>query len=235
LSLAALTQLFDLQIRTGNATDKVIDSFGNITDAQIINPKEFGQHLTSSVSIAKSYVTDTVLNRIIRAPRTQSYFLDNQGDYRKLLYDKVKKGELTFQRVEVIFTKENLEAIIFRLFLHEGCRYYIRHYDSPPQPIPIMNFMSFDGKELYLGGFYNKEAAGEEKVLFINERHSSDIYNSYWNVLWDGAIPLNESGKINLKELKRVGEKFGINDGAFRTMVNKTKARVEREKAQLNL
>jgi hypothetical protein len=35
LSLAIIIQLLDLQIRMGNSTDKVIDSFGNIVDALI--------------------------------------------------------------------------------------------------------------------------------------------------------------------------------------------------------
>jgi len=234
LTLAALTQLFDIQARMTASTDKVIESLGNVADTQFLNMREFGQHLIPSVSKAKHFVLDTVLNRVAPEPSSPSYFSGgNQAEYRRLLYDRVSKGEIVFQRVEAIFHKQSLETVIFRLLLHEGFRYFIRHYEPPPKPIPVVHLMSFDDESFYLGGFHYKEAAGEEKVLYIREPRVAQLLNNYWTVLWDGATPLNERGIINWEELKRIGLRTGMTESEFEAMVSKVKNEVQREKRQL--
>lgn len=189
-----------------------------ITEAELLGSNEFGLHLASSVAKSKNYVLDTLLTSAIPRLTTSYGFSGSQAEFHRLLYERVIKGDITFRYVTVIFHRQRLQDIVFKLLLHEGSRFYIRHYEPPPTAIPIINLMSFDDEAFYLGGFYTKSEARETPVLFIREPHLTQILKNYWNSLWDAAIPLNEGGIINWTELKRIGEKVGMSKDEFEAM-----------------
>jgi hypothetical protein len=162
-----------------------------------------------------------------------AYLTGAHAEYHRLLYQRVSNGELIYKQVEVVFHQQGLRLIIFRLLLHEGYRFLIRHYEPPPTAIPIMHVMSFDDEVFYLGSFYPDEAPNVAHRLYIHEPNVTQILKNYWNVLWNGAIPLNEGGIINWPELKRIGLRLGMADNEFESMISDLKAQVEREKRKL--
>jgi len=247
LILGLVTQMFDLQVRilgsaeklenlSTSSTDKVIRSLGGVDANLVIDGKEFGQHLVSTAATTKKFVFDTYLTSAIpRFNSSESYsgFYGSQGEYHRLLYEKIVKQEISFRYVCVIFHKQSLESKIYKLLLNEGSRYYIRHYEAPPTAIPVLNMMSFDDEKFYLGGFHTKGSPGESQVLYIREPHIAELLKDYWKTLWDGGIPLNEGGIIDWAELRRVGIKFGMTESEFDETVVKLKEEVQREKRKL--
>lgn len=204
-----------------------------VVEADLLNSaKEFGQHLVPSVIKAKLFVLDTYLTHTILSSR-KPRFSGTQGEYQRLLSQRVLKDEITFKYVTVIFHQEGLEDQIFKLLLHEGYKYYIRHYEPPPTPIPIINLMSFDDEAFYLGGFHTKEVAAEEQVLYIREPSLTHLLKNYWFVLWEGSTPLNEGGIINWAELRRISQRLGMTETEFGEVVSRVKEEVQRERRKL--
>ena len=157
------------------------------------------------------------------------YFSGTENDYRRAVYDRVKKGEISFKRVEVIFHRQSLEWVIFRLLLHENYNYHIRHYEPSNKPMPMLSFLSFDNNIFYMGGFHMRGSPTEETALVIREPNLSKILGDYWNVFWDTAVSLNEGGAINWAELKQIGFRVGVNEQEFEKMVSKLKEEVANE------
>lgn len=197
--------------------------------------KEFGQHLVPSILKAKQIVWDTVLNRVWPAPGLAPHFSGDQAEYKRLLYERVSRGEIGFRRVEVVFNRVSLGQIVQRLLIHEGFSYYIRYYKAPPVAIPIVNLMSFDGEAFYFGGFHTGTSPGADPVLYIRDPKLARIYKSYWNALWNDAIPLNEGRVINWEQIRRIGSDLGLTDEKFDEMVSQVKTEVLREKRRLRL
>lgn len=209
------------------------EAIGVSESTLIKSSREFGQHLVPNVLRVERYVLDTMLNRAYPSARAQTFFSGPQAEYRKLLFERVTKGEISFKRVEVIFHEQGLEEVIRRLLLHEGHNYFIRYYETPPVAIPLINMMSFDDDAFYLGGFHTKETPGEEYVLNIREPNLAVTLNDYWTTLWSGAVPLNEGRIIDWKEIKVIASKIGVSNDDFDTMVEKLKNEVARDIKQL--
>jgi hypothetical protein len=206
------------------------------TDSLILeNDKEFAQHLVVNVTNAKSYVWDTVLNRAWASISLDPYISGDQAEYKRILYERVRKGELGFRRIEIIFQKVSLEQVIQRLLFHAGYHFYIRYYQRPPTAIPIMNLMSFDGDVFYFGGFHTTASPGASPLLYIRDPKLAKIYKDYWNALWNSATPLNEGRIIDWKELRKIASDLDLTDQDFDAMVDTVKESVEREKRRLRL
>lgn len=47
------------------------------------------------------------------------------------------------------------------------------------------------------------------------------LFEAYWNNLWNSAIPLNDRGRINWDELKTIGHKVGMAEDEFNLVVSK--------------
>lgn len=205
------------------------------TESLLLSDREFALHLVTSVLNAREMVWDTVLNRAWPSPQLTPYFSGYQKEYKQLLYERIRKEELGFRRVEVIFHKHSLEQVIQRLLLHEGLHFYIRYYKSPPRAIPLVNLMSFDGEQFYFGGFHVTASPGAALVLYIRDPKLARVYRNYWNALWSDAIPLNEGRIIDWEELRRIALELGMSYEEFDSMVTMVRAEVEREKRRSRL
>jgi len=186
--------------------------------------RSFPHHLVQSVLQAQKFILDTNLNEEV--PRGPG---DPQRQYKQILDEQLRKGNLSFRRVEVIFNKERLEKVIHQLLTHEGQDYFIRHYDPPPRAIPVLHTMSFDDERFYLGGFYPAESPAEERVIYIRQSGIAQLLRDYWNVLWLRATPLNEGKRINWAELKRIALRVGMTESGFDAMVARLKNEVQRD------
>jgi hypothetical protein len=190
--------------------------------------RSFPQHLVQSVLRAQKFILDTNLNEEV--PRGSG---DPQRQYRQILDERLRKGDLSFRRVEVIFNKERLEKVVRRLLKHEGQDYFIRHYDPPPRAIPVLHMMSFDDERFYLGGFYPAESPTEERAIYIRQSEIAQLFRDYWNVLWLRAIPLNEGKRINWAELKRIALRVGMTEPDFNAMIARLKDEAQRDRQQV--
>jgi hypothetical protein len=202
-----------------------------LMDIEVLDGKKtFPQHLAEGIHRAKNFVLDTNLNE-----ETRIGLEDDQIFYRQILDERLKKRDLSFRRVEVIFTRERLETVIRRLLMHEGQEYYIGHYYAPQKAIPVLHIMSFDGEGFYLGGFYSAGTAGvpaQERMVYIRQPEINDYLRDYWEILWRGAIMLNPNGKINWKELEQIALHINISAFEFQEMVKQITNEVQRSNAK---
>jgi hypothetical protein len=180
----------------------------------------FPQHIAQRARAAKKFILDTNLTEEL--PRASK--VSPQEEYSRIRDERVLKGEIGFKRVEIIFHKERLESIICRLLMFEGCDFYLRHYDPPPQAIPIIHLMSFDDEHFYIGGFYPLDfPPTEEKAVYIRSPEIGELLREYWQLLWLRATPLNEGGVINWTELERIGSRLGLTNEDFESLVARLK------------
>ena len=227
--LMTLTLLSFSTISTRKSLGALEDSIKRlrVAEIEILGVKaDFPRQIAHRARTAKKFILDTNLNQEIRRAATTH----PQAEYRRIRDDRVLKGELVFKRVEVIFHQSHLESVIRKLLRFEGCEFYLRHYDAPPQAIPVLHMMSFDDEHIYLGGFYPSEPSTEEKVIYVRSKEMSELIKEYWQMLWLRAKPLNEGGVINWSELKRIGIRLGLSEKEFNEMVRRIQNEVETEK-----
>lgn len=203
------------------------DSLGASSVELIGTGDEFRLHAKRQMTKAKKFVLDTTLNAE-RAP-TLTHPADNPAHYYHTIWQRVHNREITYRRVEVIFNKERLEYVVSRLLVHEGTDFYIRYYDPPPKAIPILNIMSIDNEEYYLGGFYSGDAPLDAADLaFIRNAQMGKLFERYWDNLWFTAKPLNEGRRINWDELRAISERVKMSNEEFDAMVAKWKSEIQR-------
>lgn len=215
------------------STRKSLDKFENaiehlgIAGIEILDMKVgFPQQIAQRARAAKKFILDTNLNQEIRRASTTH----PQAEYRRIRDERVLKGEIAFKRVEVIFHQDHLESVIRQLLRFEGCEFYLRHYDAPPQAIPVLHIMSFDDEHIYLGGFYPSDPSTEEKAIYVRSKEMSELIKEYWQVLWLRAKPLNEGRVINWNELKRIGTRLGLSESEFDEMVKRIRSEIGKAK-----
>ena len=209
------------------------DAIG-VTDAQVITDSRlYGQHLYLCTLNAKRFVSNTLLT-VSTPSGTPGYgFGGSQADVHKLIYKRVRSGELEFRHVVLIYHKELLADTIFKLLLHEGWKFYVRYYEAPPKPIPILNITSFDDESYFLGNFHISTPAGRSLRLFIREPNLSQVLQSYWQVHWEGAIALNDRQTIKWDELKRIGHNLGMTEVEFDALVGQVRSEVQSTRRKL--
>jgi len=202
-----------------------------ITEVTILESKKsFPQHLVQSIFKTQRFILDTALNyETLPGPD------DSQMQYKQILDKRVRRGDISFRRVEVIFNKERLEVVLRKLLTYEGAEYFIRYYDAPPKAIPLLNMMSFDDHHFYLGGFYPSESPTEELAVYIRHPEIAQFFRDYWNVLWLSGIPLNEGKRINWAELKRIASHLGMTESEYNSMVTELRDEIQRKKKQTSL
>ncbi len=201
-----------------------------VTEVTILESKgSFPQHLVQSISKTQRFILDTALNY-----ESLPGIDDPQRQYKQVLDKRVRQGDISFRRVEVIFNKERFEGVLRKLLTYEGFEYFIRYYDAPPKAIPLLNMMSFDEEHFYLGGFYPAESPADELAVYIRHPEISQFLRDYWNVLWLRATPLNEGKRINWAELKRIASHLGLTESEYDLMVAKLKDEIQRRKSQLS-
>lgn len=212
--------------RQETSVDRIRTQLG-AADIEVLDMKwAFPQHIAQRAREAQKFILDTNLNEEVpRFPRPSS----PQAQYRRIRDERVSKDEIGFRRVEVIFRKKHLESVVRRLLTFEGHEFYLRHYDPPPQAIPVLHIMSFDGEHFYLGGFYPTESPTEEQAVYIRNMAMNQLLHDYWQMLWLRARPVNEGTVINWVELKRIGKRLGMTDEEFSEMVNRVKGEVQEQ------
>jgi hypothetical protein len=187
---------------------------------------EFPHELAQRVTRARSFVLDTNLNADV--PRLSGN--SPQGEYKNILAQRVKAGQIAFRQVVCIFTREHFQEIVDRLVAFSGTDYYIRHLDPPPKAIPIIHMMSFDDEDFFLGGFYSAEASTQENTIYIRHPKVNELLREYWRVLWEKAVPINSGRVIDWKELSRIAARIGFSEDEMKAIRQRAQEQVVEQK-----
>lgn len=199
------------------------DAIGTVSFQSIERRKEFPLHIMQRISKAENFVLIASLNHTSSPPNPLDELNRN---FEQALTERVKKKEISLRRVEVIFTKDKLETAIARLLSYDETDYLVRYYEPPPQAIPILNIISIDNEEFYIGAYGTGDIISGEQVLYVKNPQIIRFLESYWNDLWYSAKPLNEGKRINWDELKVIALRLGMNDTGFDLIVKKLKNKI---------
>jgi len=180
---------------------------------QVRDGRDFHAHARQSISHAKKYIVDTTLNS---TEADIVHPVEALGSYYNLLYERLKKGEIAYNRVEIIYNKKRLESVIARLITHRGMEYLIRYIESPPSLIPMINVMSVDGDNYYLAGI--KTSINTSDVLFVKSSEFSMFFDNYWNELWYSAKPLNSRDEIDWEEINKIATRINVKPDEVKEM-----------------
>jgi hypothetical protein len=203
------------------------DSLGK-TSVEIVRPALRTQHIRQNVIHAKRFILDTSLH-VLHAKSMHP--ASGSDHYYYIIYERLKRKEITFRKIDTVTTKERLEFVISSLLVFEGMNYYIRYYDALPQPIPVLNVMSIDNEVFYLGAFHVSDAPAETVgEVVLRGPEISRLFEAYWNNLWYSATPLNEHKRINWDELRAIAHKVGMDEEEFDAVVSKWTDEIRRWK-----
>ena len=193
----------------------------------MLDNKTYGQELYFHALNAKRFISNTLLTTSTPSSTAGYGFSGSQADVHRVIYHRVVNGEIEFRHVVIIYHKQMLADTIFKLLLHEGFKFYIRHYEPPPTAIPVLNLVSFDDEGFFIGNFHIGTTAGYSKRLFIREPNLAAILGNYWQAHWDLAIPLNEGKIINWQALRKIGTRLGMDEKEFDELVSQVKNEVQ--------
>ena len=106
-------------VQTGRRSSEIKElreSLGQIEIEFLEAQLSFPQRLIQSVAQAKRFILDTNLNE----ERARGLVEDPQREYREIRDKRIMRGEIVFQRVEVIFNKSALEKVVRSLLRYQG-------------------------------------------------------------------------------------------------------------------
>ena len=226
IAIGLLMSAVVIQEGKRSAEIKALRDAVGTSSVELLSGKEFVLRAERSIARARNFVLDTTLSATY-AGVTRKHPLSARDTYYYTLYKRLQNKEIVYRRIEVIFNRERLESVIFRLLVYEGMNYYLRYYDPPPEPIPVLNLLSIDHEEFFLGGFSSSDVylGG---FAFIKSAQMGPFFKAYWDNLWFSAKPLNEAGRIDWDELERIARRIGMNREEFDAMVESIKLEVSK-------
>jgi hypothetical protein len=205
-----------------------------ISEAELVDYQhDYLPRLISSVTKTKRSISEMFVNWAI--PRPGEHYFELYYDYNLLIANMTRVKKIKYRLIHVVYHRQGLEELIHRILLYEGLDYYVRHYEPPPSPMPVLHITSFDDETFYIGVGYPKGEPADNQVLLIRESKLSKIAKDYWRVLWDDARMINEGGYIDWEELKRIGTRLKMSDNDFDALVAKVRARVKIDRRKLNM
>lgn len=190
-------------------------ALGHVQVEPIESERSQANHLVTSVLQTQSLVLDASL--IDKSSRGVG---DPQREYNQILDRRLKEGTISLRRVVVISSQKSMERLIQDLLTHKDQNYFVKHVSPPPKPVPLLNILSFDNGDVYMGKFYPGQAPAEEPMIYVHNPDISEFMKAYWSALWNSAISLNDDGTINWTELKQIALRIGMSEAQFESMLH---------------
>lgn len=206
LSLLVLEAILQ-RVQFDNTKEEIINSLKGVRVETFTSGKDFADEKYKLVITADRFIYDTEL---CLPPRPSSPSSPTQeSSPRKLLNDRVVKGEITYKFVQAIYDRSHFEALLKKLFQFYKYNYYVGYFVGAPETIPVLNVMIFDDKHFLLGGYYGPSARGEDRNLYIQNEAIGATLRQYFDYLWSKARLLNENRVISWDEIRYCGLKLG--------------------------
>lgn len=220
LSVLAL-EIVVQRIRVSDSRDEIIKSLKGVRLQSFSSGKDFADIKYKLLLDTEQYIYDTELCLPIQYARPPIAPPSKESKFREELHEIIKKGELTYKFVQVIYDKPHFESLLKRLFAFGSYHYYLGYFVGAPEVIPVFNLMIFDDKHYLLGGYYGPSARGEDRNLYIQNEEIGVTLRQYFNHLWGKARLFNESRVINWDEIRYCGLKLGYSIDELNSLVKK--------------
>jgi hypothetical protein len=162
--------------------DEIIGSLGGVKIEVFANSEQLKNKQYQLLAQTKDTVFDTelCLPKGGKTPYTPGSF----SKYRKLLNQRVQKGELKVRIVQAIYDQRRFESLLWALFSLGNYKYYIGCYIGAPDVIPVLNVMGFDNEHYFIGGYYGPTVRGEDRNLYIHHEEIGTTILHYFEYLW---------------------------------------------------
>ncbi len=198
------------RVRLENMKEEIIASLKGVRVEVFSDDKEFSDTKYRLLLSARKSVFDTELCLPMLYPSSgDARTPETVSPYRKLLNERLEKGEITHRFVQVIYDCRHFESVLRELFRYYKYNAYIGYFIGAPEVIPALNIMIFDDKHFLIGGYYGPSVRGDDRNAYIQNELLGATLCQYYEYLWQSARILNENRAIKWDEVKQCGLKLG--------------------------
>lgn len=124
--------------------------------------------------------------------------------YAKAFDKRIATGALRVRRIVIPYDLTTLTWIADLLHRHNGCNFWVAHYERPAEYLPVLNMLLIDGHEVFVGGFFKTGQYDENGTIWLRDSRISQAFQDYYDYLWHKAHPLNSGSVIDEGTLKRL-------------------------------
>lgn len=206
LGLLLLEVLFQHE-RLESAKDDIINSLKGVRVEIFSSDKDFADAKYRQLLTSKNFVHDMELCLPMLPSRPAEVVAESP--FRKLLNERVMKGELTYKYVQVIYDRTQFESVLRKLFRFSKYRYYLGYFVGAPEVAPVLNLMNFDDEHFFMGGYYGPTVRGQDRNVHIQHDLIGQTFRQYYDYLWSKARIFNDNRIINWSEVRDCGLKLG--------------------------
>jgi transcriptional regulator with XRE-family HTH domain len=165
---------------------------------------------------------------IVRATRLASPYpttVNVQTEARQILSDRLLRGTLTLQRVEIIYRLDRLKEIVSNILRYDGCSYYVRAYCVGMNELtPSFGVWCFDDTEIFAGGYWSGYPPIGQPVMRISGEPVKRFFLGYWNEVWSRGTFLNAHGAQDLSALRDTALRMGLEPRQWKRFVEEARA-----------
>ena len=204
--------------RIENSKDDIINSLKGLRIEVYSNGKDFEDAKYRQLLMTEKSLYDMELCPP-KLPAPDPQIPRTERAHRKLLNERVTKGEITFKYVQVIYDRPQFESVLRKLFQFYKYKYYIGYFVGAPEVVPVLNLMIYDDVHFFIGGYYGPTVRGDDRNIYIQHDLIGQTLQQYFDYLWSKARLLNENQAIKWDEVRHCGLALGYTVDELNTII----------------
>lgn len=152
--------------------------------------------------------------KIIRCTRLSSPYSTTcniQTEGRRIIGERLLKGDLMVQRVEIFYTLERLKEVLHNILIYDGKPYYAQAYCIGLKEIaPFVGAWCFDDIDILVGGYWRGFPPLAQPVMRISGPPVKSFFLAYWKEIWEHGTMLNVRGARDLSAVRKTALAMGL-------------------------
>lgn len=176
-------------------------------DVMLLEPHIFARDIALRIGGTRHLHRETVLSW-----DHPDYLAEGRSFYAEERDRRIMYGTLSFSQIVVVRHERHLRMLLREIGMFKNKHYSVRVYEAAGSALPPMNFMAFDNRYLYVGGFPREDAGRSEAILFIDDHEVYAWFDEYWNTLSRRATVLVNDGRRMLEEIRNLAVQCGLRE-----------------------
>ncbi len=173
-------------------------------------------HFSRNAERATRFIHEAILTWYVEQDQTP------RDGYRNKRDERVIKGQVDLRQIVIIHHQKHFKEVLGMIARFEhNAHYTLRYYDPYPAPMSAINYWSFDDEHIYAGSLYPHGSGSWEEMLYSHGGKLNNWFVTYWDALWQESRGqwLKQGNAINYSKLKEIGERLGINEAQYESLL----------------
>ena len=137
-----------------------------------------------------------------------------QADWRRLVFERLQKGLLEVQRIEIFYDLRRLQEVVSNVLRYDGRPYYVKSFCAGLTEVtPSLGGYFFDDDEFLLGAYWTALPPTNRLGIRLSGPSYRAFFNDYWDEIWRRGLWLNSQGAHDLSAIRSVAERLGLARG----------------------